>query len=214
MADQAKLLQLLAENLGTPMSIDAILKGLRGGRKAELAHRGRTVGALGKLVAKKFVARAGDDGRRPKSFSDRARPRPLYCVTPAGLEFLNGGKKVASYRGKWTAPTRVRERTDRQKFWSALRIYKKATLADLAETKGGDQAKAVQNARKYLKGLARAGIVVRLQVRAQGFAPTSNGFHRYAIARDLGPLAPVVALKGVFDPNSKETIPYVAEAPR
>jgi hypothetical protein len=99
----------------------------------------------------------------------------------------------------------------RQKIWSAFRIARKATLADLATAAmapGADADKTIENARKYLKGLCRGGIAAELPVRERGHAPTSNGFKRFSLVLDLGPRAPVVTSAGVFDPNKRETIPY------
>lgn len=211
MADQTAVLKLLARSKA-PLTVTRILQ--RCGQMDLPPARRVMVAALGRLMAKKLIERAGDDGTVATSFSDRARPRAFYRATETGREFIRAGKRITSgNNGKWNAPTRVLPDTQRQKFWSALRIAKKATLADLASAAGGDAEKAIENARKYLKGLSRAGVVALLPVRAQGHAPSSPGFVRYAIARDLGREAPVVAKKGVFDPNARTTIPY-AEAKR
>ncbi len=104
--------------------------------------------------------------------------------------------------------------TERQRLWSALRIAKKATLAELAEacSRGPKPERTIWNARKFMQALSRAGIVVVLPVRTKGYAPTSNGFLRYGLATDLGPLAPVPGKDSVFDPNSKSKIEYRKEA--
>jgi hypothetical protein len=63
-------------------------------------------------------------------------------------------------------------------------------------------------ARTYLLLLCRAGVALRLRDREPGFAPSSNGFVRYALMKDLGPIAPVTRANALFDPNARKHIAY------
>jgi hypothetical protein len=44
--------------------------------------------------------------------------------------------------------------------------------------------------------------------REEGHAPSSNGYLRFRLLRDLGPKAPVPCRLFVFDVNSSERIAY------
>jgi len=69
----------------------------------------------------------------------------------------------------------------------------------------------VEATARQVAALARAGIVTKLAARAKGFAPTSNGHVRYAIIRDLGPIAPSAGALFVTDHNARARIDYKTE---
>lgn len=170
--------------------------------------------ALGKLMQKHLAERANR-----VSFQNQVEAE--YRATQAGRDHIAAGRKVTSgNNGNWTAPPRVLPDTQRQRCWTVFRqtaVTGKATLAELVEAArrpGEDAGKMIDNARKLFVALARVRIVVLMRDRAPGFAPTSNGFHRFALVRDVGPLAPIVAKKGVFNPNAREMIPYPAKEKR
>lgn len=208
MANQVDILSALVE-AKKPLSIDEIMVRLPHPSASKTSRR-HIIKALGKLMDKKLAQRAD-----AKTFNEGQRrnwhgEQPLYQSTDAALGFKPYKSLVLGSK-KRNGPPRIIADTKRQKYWTALRIAGKATLVDLVETasrRGDDPAKAIGNARKYLKALAKAGVAAVLPLRAKGHAPTSNGFLRFAIVRDLGPLAPIVRHKGVFDPNTRETIPY------
>lgn len=101
-----------------------------------------------------------------------------------------------------TAPRLNRKEPKRDVIWRAIRIAQKFSIAKIEMLA---QARH-ENTRRYILALERAGILVRLRPEP-GSAPTSNGFARYALVRDPGPLAPVwrPRLGEVFDRNSGET---------
>lgn len=209
MADQTKTLQLLVD-VGVPMSIGAILKGL------DIYHprqRRQLLQALGRLMEKKHVARADAKDFTAARVAQLKGQEPHYVATKAGRALIAGGKRITSGpRGPHAAPRKALANTQRQKLWSAFRISKKATRAALAEAVGGEADAAMENARAFLKALLRAGVAVEMRAREKGFAPTSNGFKRFALVRDLGPLAPSARQAGLFDPNNGETIPYAEKS--
>ncbi len=99
--------------------------------------------------------------------------------------------------------------TLRQRAWNAMRIQRSFTINDLlmASTHGTERD-AVSNLQRYLGALARAGVVRRMRRRAAGTRPTSNGFLKYQLLRDLGEIAPTIRpASGVLhDHNSGEEL--------
>ena len=71
----------------------------------------------------------------------------------------------------------------------------------------GGERDISSNIGKYLRGLERAGYLVRMPKREAGTALTSNGFARWWLPddKDTGPRAPVLSVrKGtVYDPNTE-----------
>lgn len=126
-----------------------------------------------------------------------------FRATGDGLVALARGVDIKSGpRGPRPAGAparRVRHVTQRDRLWQAMRIKGKFSVPELLELAGGSAA----NAQRYLARLARAGYLLELPRRGAGTAPTSNGFKRWALIRDTGPLAPLwrPRLRQVFDPN-------------
>ena len=85
---------------------------------------------------------------------------------------------------------------------------KRGTIPDLVEltSLGDDVTKPEQTALKYLNALVACGVVMKLRNRAQGFAPSSNGFLRWAVINDVGPLAPRMCKQGLINPNANNEI--------
>jgi|GEM_PF-3632899 len=177
-----------------------------GMKSADRDARRPVIATIGKLIQKRLAIRAN----AVKSFGNVVEPE--YAATAKGRKLnKEGGRITSGCQGNWNAPPRVMPDTARQRIWSAFRRAKKATFAELVEVvrdDGEDAAAMIENTRKFFKALARAGIALQLRDRADGFAPTSNGFHRYALVKDLGKLAPVTGKKCVFDPNTGERIQY------
>jgi hypothetical protein len=210
MADQNALLRLIAD-AGGPVSASALCVSM--GTKPPIERRNparkRVIEALGRLMRKKLVM----PGNRR---NNNEGVEPYYELTVAGRAFVSAGKTVTSGpAGPLTGQRRLAPDGLRARFWNALRIKKKATVADIVEAAWRPDdclhARAIDNARHYLHALVRAGIVVKMAVRDPGYAPTSNGFVRFALVRDLGPDAPVTSKAHVFDPNARAKIPYAVQ---
>lgn len=117
-----------------------------------------------------------------------------YQLTPAGHKALATGIAITSGpRGRLTGGLRKAPRdTLRQRAWTAMRMSGAFTVGDiaLAAARPGD-AMPENNLQRYMRQLHRAGYLAELPVRARGTALTSNGFKRFRLLKDTGPLAPV-----------------------
>lgn len=198
-----------------PMTVTALMDAIGQGRHASSrARRKPLLAHLGRLMRRKLVKQT-----RPRQKETTERPpEALYAVTAEGRRFAASGKRIAGAIAQRRYSCAYKADAFYQRLWKALRMVpgRRASAPDLVELvrRDGDPSpeKMMVNARAYLRKLARAGIVVRMAVRAKGDAPTSNGFVRFALPRDLGPLAPVTRKGFVFDPNSKSKIEYRKEA--
>ncbi|MGH6887956.1 MAG: hypothetical protein ACREHF_01965 [Rhizomicrobium sp.] len=207
--NQTTILQWLVE-AGRPCSPTDIV------RRCQLvsceAGRKNILECLGRLMQKKLVARAN----RRTGFCDRSEP--LYAATPAGRAFVASGKRITSGpNGPHTGAGKPREGTFRQRLWNAFRIQKKATLPQLIEiAREARDGRVESNALSYLKSLVRAGVAARLPAREKGLALTSPGHVRFALIRDLGPLAPCAGKSHLVNLNARgrnpdeKFIPYGA----
>ncbi|MBL8350489.1 MAG: hypothetical protein JNL87_09250 [Burkholderiaceae bacterium] len=109
-------------------------------------------------------------------------------------------------------PAAKRTRGLRERAWWVMRELPRFTLDDLLLTLVDDgQKDAPSNLQKYISALERVGVLVRLQRRVPGSAPTSNGHVIWRLARDLGRAAPVwrSTQRVVFDPNSGALLPVL-----
>lgn len=208
MAKQAKVLRAIAE-ARKPITISGICVALKL-NAADRKNRKGVIKAVGGLISRGLVIR-----QRPKQ-EGFDPPMPKYEVAKAGRDLLRDGGKIDSGpRGKFTGAPAVKTTTLRARVWKAFRQTqsRKATVPELVELalqEGEDAEKAFDNTHRYLKALMRAGIVSELACRAKGDRPGSNGFKRYFLLNDVGPLAPVPCAKNVFDPNANERIPFAA----
>jgi hypothetical protein len=100
--------------------------------------------------------------------------------------------------------------TLRERVWRALRLRRKASIPDLVMlvAEGGERD-IESNIGKYLSALGRAGYLQKLPLRERGTALTSNGYIRWWLVQDTGPLAPVWRVKAdtVYDPNTETETP-------
>jgi hypothetical protein len=169
--------------------------------------RKKIINVLGRLSSAKLALRFAPVERK---FGPQ---RATWWATDKGRALIaSGGRVTSGPNGPHAAPANQTKDTFRARVWRALRVKGKATIPDLVEIASRPNDRAVKsNAQHYLRFLIAAGVAVRLPLRSPGFAPTSNGFARYALARDLGPRAPVATKKGLFDPNSGQHIPYREE---
>jgi hypothetical protein len=133
----------------------------------------------------------------------KVRRAGCYSRTPAGDKAIEKPRKSGGPRKGQQLAFGLTPRV-----WRALRILGKASLPELLEIADA-QGRPAEHTRKYLAMLTRYGIVVISGRRSEGSAPTSNGFKRYILVRDLGPIAPVWSQRKqvLFDPNSRENIP-------
>lgn len=96
----------------------------------------------------------------------------------------------------------------RQRAWWVMRRRISFTLSGLLSTLAdGSERDAKSNLGKYLRALAKAGIVRSEAARDKGamnHTPTSNGHLRYQLIINAGRKAPVWRVKSgvVFDANS------------
>lgn len=158
--------------------------------------------ALGRLMNNKLARRVGRD------------LPAMYEATDRGRALIASGRRVTSGpKGPHTGPRKQRKETFRARLWRAFRMKQKATIPDLIEIARDASCteNLSNNAQIYMRRLVSAGVASTFLIRAKGFAPTSNGFKRFALIRDLGPQAPRVHADHLFDPNSGEKIPYQAK---
>ncbi len=165
--------------------------------------RKKILNALGRLIAARLAQRI----EIPRKFGPR---HCQYSPTAKGIALiLCGGRVAPGPKGPLNGQRKTRKETFRARLWTALRMKRKATVPELVEAaRRGYEKNAANNAQGFMRQLARAGIVTVLPVRAKGFAPSSPGFGRYALARDLGPKCPLAGRKHLFDPNSGTKTPY------
>jgi hypothetical protein len=129
-----------------------------------------------------------------------------YRRTPRGDKVIAETTPLRSGPTKATGP-RAPSDGLRARAWRALRMRGKATVPEILEiADAGDGKSPTTNLYRYFGALCRAGILMKLDTREPGAALTSNGFIRWALIRDLGPVAPLMRNDGVYDPNSKAMI--------
>ncbi len=95
----------------------------------------------------------------------------------------------------------------RQRAWTAMRIFKVFTLAQIEATADIER----ENVRNYVKALHRAGYLVLWRPKRNG---SPGGHAVWRLARDSGPNAPIVRRKsaGVYDPNRDIVHPFRDDA--
>ncbi|MBC9246713.1 hypothetical protein H4P12_08305 [Paracoccus sp. 11-3] len=136
----------------------------------------------------------------------------------AGRYQLNGDGLAAAARGEVikSGPrgghNRIRDvrNTLRERVWRSMRLRKSFTVPDLISDAATDQDRRPQdNIYRYLRVLKAAGYVAELPRRAAGAAITSNGYKRWMLIRDTGPLAPSVRenVAAIHDFNIGEDVP-------
>ncbi len=167
-----------------------------------------TIGALAEKL--------NDENRRVVRSMDVLRRRGLvvrlesglYKLTPAGEEARHGGASLKSGPRKPHTGRARKPAPFRQALWTALRFGEAATIPDMLslipeEVHGRNPH---SNAYHYLRRLAVAGFVLRLTQRDPGTALTSNGFIRFRLIKNTGPLAPFWSgkAKKMIDQNVSE----------
>lgn len=83
------------------------------------------------------------------------------------------------------------------------------TIGDIAmAAASAKDANAEDNVQRFLNVLRHAGYVVELPIRQRGTRLTSNGFKRFRLLKNTGPLAPGVRRRDcIHDWNTGEDVP-------
>lgn len=133
-----------------------------------------------------------------------------YRLTDKGREAIVEGKVLTSGpNGPHTVKVRrVRRQTLNQRAWNVMRLGRVFTVPDLVMATAHGERFPESALQRYCKKLTLARYLARLPVRERGSCMGSNGFIRYRLLDDTGPIAPVIKAGAViFDPNTRETRP-------
>ncbi|TCT37672.1 helix-turn-helix transcriptional regulator [Martelella mediterranea] len=133
-----------------------------------------------------------------------------YQLTDDGIKARSEGLVLTSgptgpHTGRISKPWRD---TLRQRAWAAMRMSASFTLGDLVVAASRDDRDATSNAGRYVRALVLAGYVIEMPVRQKGTRMTSNGFKRYRLVRNTGPVAPVYrpGKHTIYDYNLREDV--------
>jgi hypothetical protein len=154
--------------------------------------------AMGKLVMRRFVERA---------------ERGCFTLSAKGRAFLASGAELtcAPNTPRHRQSTR-RQDTRRERLWRAIRAragagtFTVADLLPLALQPDESEVAALHDAQYYCNRLAGCGVLLlRRRLRRDASVAPGRGAKTYSLARDLGPLPPmIVRSKGtIYDPNSR-----------
>ena len=138
-----------------------------------------------------------------------------YQLTAEGLEAAKTGIQIKSGPIK---PDTAKSRkpwpdTLRQRAWNVMRMSATFTIGELVTAAAQKRdAKPTLNLQRYLASLKRVGYVLELAQRAPGTKLTSNGFKRYRLIQDTGPIAPIWRVRSgeLFDHNLSDNGEVVA----
>nr|WP_319485491.1 hypothetical protein [uncultured Cohaesibacter sp.] len=131
-----------------------------------------------------------------------------YQLTDDGKQIIASGQKITSgpIRADRGLSRKPRE-TLRQRAWNAMRMSGAFTIGDIVMAAStGSEKNADNNLQRYFCALVKARYLTVLPVRVRGTKLTSNGFKRFRLMKDTGPIAPIYrANKGcLFDHNLGE----------
>lgn len=137
--------------------------------------------------------------------------RGCYQLTDLGLKAAGDGEVIKSGPiGPDTVKVRTKvSNTFRDRAWRSMRLRRQFTIADVVADAGTEgDADPENNVARYLRALRMAGYVKEMRERAPGTRLTSNGFKRFALVRDTGPVAPVYRPKShsLHDYNLQEEV--------
>lgn len=129
-----------------------------------------------------------------------------YQLTEAGKSAVSN--KVALTSGP-IMPDRSKGRkpkhsTLRQRAWNIMRMGEAFTVPDLLmAAQEGTEKTADNNLHRYVNALNKFGYLLEMPRRVAGTKLTSNGFKRWKLLNDTGPIAPVwrQQSKTLFDHN-------------
>lgn len=120
--------------------------------------------------------------------------RGCYQLTDLGLDAATSGEVITSGpSGPDTKRVRAKLRnTFRDRAWRSMRMRRQFSIGDIAADAATDgDIDPDNNVSRYLRHLRAAGYVSEMRGRQSGTKPTSNGFKRFCLAKDTGPVAPV-----------------------
>lgn len=164
-------------------------------------ERKQIISACEKLVTHGFLIR--------QTYSDGKVKPGKFRLTAEGRIALEAGANLKSGPKKPSGKARDTAGSLREKVWRLLRIRQKASVPEVVGLlcDGEATAKTIEattnNVQKYLRALRATGYLIEMR-REPGTKPTSNGFKRYLLVRDTGPLAPTRRGKDcVYDPNEE-----------
>lgn len=133
----------------------------------------------------------------------------VYQLSSYGHRLAQNGYRVNS--GAARPIDKVRRHADsfRARAWRAIRVRRVFSLGDIISDAKDGEADPYNNLRRYVRQLTVAGYIVEMPVRTPGVAASSNGFKRYRLIRDAGPLAPTYSPKRgvVVDLNIESEAP-------
>ena len=136
-----------------------------------------------------------------------------YRLTDEGVAAAAAGEVIRSGPQGPRDRVRIASHSLRARAWRAMRVRRRFTLHDLISdaATAADRAPG-DNIGHYLRALRASGYLTELPKRARGTTLTSNGFKRWMLVRDTGPLAPVALSKkaAVHDQNTGEDVPCVS----
>lgn len=120
-----------------------------------------------------------------------------YCLTASGLAAAERGERVTSGPiGALTGKSRrPRRNSFRQRAWNAMRMSVTFTIGELVIAAASGDKDPESNLINYLLFLRRVGYVAEMPVRQNGTRLTSNGFKRFRLLKDTGPIAPALRMK-------------------
>lgn len=137
-----------------------------------------------------------------------------YCLTASGREAAARGERITSgpirpHTGKCRRPS---SNTFRQRAWNGMRMSVTFTIGDLALVAAMADKDPESNLVNYLGALRRVGYVAVLPTRQRGTHITSNGFKRFRLLQDTGPIAPVwrSGKRAIWDYNLSKLIGEVS----
>lgn len=137
--------------------------------------------------------------------------RGCYQLTELGLKAAGEGQVIKSGPiGPDTGKVRAKvSNTFRDRAWRSMRVRRQFTIADIVADAAADgDTDPESNVGRYLRALGMAGYVKEMRERAPGTRLTSNGFKRFVLVKDTGPVAPVYRPKArtLHDYNLQEEI--------
>jgi len=144
--------------------------------RLEVSRRQVTNGAL-RLLRRDYLMKSGEG---------------CFKLTETGLAAAAAGEVITSGPKGATGAVPRHKNTFRERAWRSMRIRRRFTIGDVtSDADSGDGTDAYGNARRYIAQLKSAGYVAELPRREVGSAIGSNGFKRFILRRDTGPVAPV-----------------------
>ncbi len=147
--------------------------------------------ALGEQIVRRRLADLHSDG-----LIRAAKGRYLVKRTRAKPSKATDNQPAVTHR-------RAHRNSLRDRLWRALRLSRKATLAELLELLDEACTPNTHNhARRYLAALTRAGVTRHSRFK-EGRARI------WQLLTDLGPYAPLMRADGLYDPNGRRLIPYL-----